>query len=43
MLTSVILPVFAFVITVFTALTWVNSIDYMKKNHSDYNGDDFLN
>lgn len=43
MLTNVILPVFAFVIILFTTLTWVNSIDYMKRNHSDYKGDDFLN
>lgn len=22
---------------------WVRGIDYMKKNHPDYKGDDFLN
>ncbi len=22
---------------------WVRGIDYMKENHPDYNGDDFLN
>ena len=25
------------------SICWVNSIDYMKKNHPDYDGDDFLN
>jgi hypothetical protein len=25
------------------ATLWVRGIDYMKENHSDYNGDDFLN
>jgi hypothetical protein len=42
MLTNVILTFFFFILVI-TALTWVNSIDYMKKKHSDYNGDDFLN
>ena len=30
---------FAGVISVF----WVRGIDYMKNNHPDYKGDDFLN
>ena len=25
------------------AIFWVRGIDYMKKNHPDYNGDDFIN
>lgn len=25
------------------SVVWVNGIDYMKKNHPDYTGDDFLN
>ncbi len=25
------------------ATFWVRGIDYMKENHPDYNGDDFLN
>lgn len=25
------------------AIFWVKGIDYMKENHPDYNGDDFLN
>jgi len=25
------------------AFFWVKNIDYMKENHPDYNGDDFLN
>ncbi len=25
------------------ATFWVRGIDYMKKNHPDYKGDDFLN
>jgi len=36
--------VFIFMI-VFTALiswSWVRGIDYMKENHPDYKGDDFL-
>jgi hypothetical protein len=30
---------FAGIISIF----WVRGIDYMKKNHPDYKGDDFLN
>ena len=26
-----------------TAVLWVNGIDYMKKNHPDYKGEDFFN
>lgn len=25
------------------SLLWLNGIDYMKSNHPDYKGDDFLN
>jgi hypothetical protein len=32
-----------FVIIAFICWRWVEGIDYMKKNHPDYNGDDFLN
>lgn len=24
------------------SIAWVNGIDYMKKNHPDYKGEDFL-
>lgn len=27
----------------FISLFWVRGIDYMKKNHPDYKGEDFLN
>lgn len=26
-----------------TAIIWVRGIDYMKENHPDYKGEDFLN
>ena len=32
-----------FVIIAFISWRWVEGIDYMKKNHPDYKGDDFLN
>ena len=32
-----------FVIITFISWRWVEGIDYMKKNHPDYKGDDFLN
>ena len=25
------------------SISWVNGIDYMKENHPDYKGEDFLN
>lgn len=37
--------VVGFIMVIVTALiswSWVNGIDYMKENHSDYTGDDFL-
>ena len=32
-----------FVITAIISYLWVRGIDNMKKEHPDYNGDDFLN
>jgi hypothetical protein len=32
-----------FIIIGFISWRWVVGIDYMKKNHPDYKGDDFLN
>lgn len=32
-----------FVIIAFISWRWVKAIDYMKENHPDYKGDDFLN
>jgi hypothetical protein len=32
-----------FVITAIISWYWVRGIDYMKKNHPDYEGEDFLN
>lgn len=39
------LPVFGlmFVVIAFISWKWVSAIDYMKKNHPDYKGEDFLN
>jgi hypothetical protein len=39
------LPVFGiiFIIVGLISWRWVVGIDYMKKNHPDYKGDDFLN
>ena len=31
-----------FVITAIISWSWVRGIDYMKENHPDYKGDDFL-
>jgi hypothetical protein len=31
------------IVTAFISWSWVNGIDYMKENHPDYTGDDFLN
>ena len=32
-----------FVITAIISWSWVRGIDYMKENHPDYKGEDFLN
>lgn len=32
-----------FVIIAFISWRWVKAIDYMKENHPDYKGEDFLN
>jgi hypothetical protein len=32
-----------FIIVAIISWQWVRGIDYMKKNHPDYKGDDFLN
>ena len=32
-----------FVIIAFISWRWVKEIDYMKENHPDYKGEDFLN
>jgi len=32
-----------FVIVAFISWRWVKAIDYMKENHPDYKGEDFLN
>ena len=32
-----------FVIVGFISWRWVKAIDYMKENHPDYKGEDFLN
>ena len=32
-----------FVVVSFISYLWVRGIDYMKENHPDYKGDDFLN
>lgn len=33
----------SFVISSIIAFFWVRGIDYMKENHPDYKGEDFLN
>ena len=33
----------SFVLATICALFWVRGIDYMKENHPDYKGEDFLN
>lgn len=33
----------AFGLAAMVAIVWVRGIDYMKDNHSDYKGEDFLN
>jgi hypothetical protein len=30
------------IVTALISWSWVNGIDYMKENHPDYTGDDFL-
>jgi len=35
--------IFIFAISLSLAWLWVGGIDYMKKNHPDYKGKDFLN
>lgn len=39
------LPVFGlmFIIVALISWSWVRGIDYMKENHPDYKGEDFLN
>lgn len=32
----------SFVLAIIVATLWVRGIDYMKENHPDYKGDDFL-
>ena len=32
-----------FVLVAIISYLWVRGIDYMKENHPDYKGDDFLN
>ena len=33
---------FMVIATALLSWSWVNGIDYMKENHPDYTGDDFL-
>lgn len=33
----------SFLLSAIIAFFWVRGIDYMKKNHPDYKGEDFLN
>ena len=33
----------SFVLSAIIAFFWVRGIDYMQKNHPDYEGEDFLN
>lgn len=39
------IPVFGlmFIVIAFISWRWVKAIDYMKENHPDYKGEDFLN
>ncbi len=34
---------FMVIATVLLSWSWVRGIDYMKENHPDYEGEDFLN
>ena len=33
----------SFLLAAMVAIFWVRGIDYMKENHPDYKGEDFLN
>lgn len=33
----------SFIVAFVVGILWVHSIDKMKKDHPDYDGDDFLN
>ena len=33
----------SFIMAAIVSFFWVRGIDYMKKNHPDYKGEDFLN
>lgn len=33
----------SFILAAIVAFFWVRGIDYMKENHPDYKGEDFLN
>lgn len=33
---------FIFIFVLCISIVWVNGIDYMKKNHPEYKGEDFL-
>jgi hypothetical protein len=33
----------SFIMAAIVSFFWVNGIDYMKENHPDYKGEDFLN
>lgn len=35
--------IFIFAITILISYFWVRGIDFMKENHPDYKGEDFLN
>jgi hypothetical protein len=35
--------VFMVIATALLSWSWVNGIDYMKENHPDYKGEDWLN
>ena len=34
---------FSFILATIVSYFWVRGIDYMKENHPDYKGEDFLN
>ena len=33
----------SFILATIVSIFWVRGIDYMKENHPDYKGEDFLN
>jgi hypothetical protein len=35
--------ILSIIIAVLVSIVWVAGIDYMDRNHPDYDGDDFLN